>query len=121
MTITELIIINENQFINKLYEDYTKFIELTKIQFVKLIKIFTKDANENLYVMYNTIKLLLLGSDENCAIASLLFNLLKDKKNNGGNEYISNIIYQQLNYISQLKLKKSSFNIDSFLKYFNKK
>ena len=115
MTITELIIINEDQFINKLYEDYNQFIELTKIQFVKLIKTFTKDANENLYTMYNTIKLLLLGSDENCSVASLLFNLLKDKKNNGSNEYISNIIYQQLNYISQLKLKKSSFNIKNEL------
>ena len=115
MTITELIIINEDEFINKLYEDYYKFIELTKMQFVKLIKSFTKDANENLYTMFNIIKLLLLGSDENCSVSSLLFNLLKDKKNNGSNEYIANIIYQQLNYISQLKLKKSNFNIKNEL------
>jgi len=115
MTITELIIINEEQFIDKLYEDYNKFIELNKMQFVKLIKNFTKDANENLSVMYNTIRLLLLGSEENCSIASLLFNLLKDKKNTGSNEYIANIIYEQLNYIGQLKLKKSNFNIKNEL------
>lgn len=115
MTIIEILILNENQFINILYEDYNKFIELVKIQFVKLIKNFTKDASENLYTMYNTIKLLLLGSDENCSVASLLFNLLKDKKNNGSNEYIANIIYQQLNYISQIKLKKSNFNIKNEL------
>jgi len=45
----------------------------------------------------------------------LLFNLLKDKKNTGSNEYIANVIYDQLNYISQLKLKKSSFNIKNEL------
>ena len=85
------------------------------MQFFKLIKNFTKEASENLYNMYNTIKLLLLGTEENCAIASLLFNLLKDKKISGGNEFIANIIYQQLNYIGQLKLKKSSFNIKNEL------
>lgn len=115
MTITEILITNSSNFINKLCEDYIKFNELNKIQFVKLIKTFTKDANENLYTMYCTIKLLLLGSDENCSVASLLFNLLKDKKNSGSNEYIANIIYQQLNYIGQLKLKKSSFNIKTEL------
>lgn len=80
MTITDILILEDEEFINKLYEDYYKFLELTKIQFVKLIKIFTKDANQNLYTMFNTIKLLLLGSEENCLVASLLFNLLKDKK-----------------------------------------
>ena len=115
MTITDVLIINEEQFINKLVDDYNKFLELNKIQLVKLIKIFTKNASENFYSMFNTIKLLLLGSDENCSIASLLFNLLKDKKNPSSNEYISNIIYEQLNYISQLKLKKSSVNIKNEL------
>ena len=64
--------------------------------------------------MFNTIKLLLLGSEENCSVASLLFNLLKDKKSKS-NDCIANIIYNQLNYIAQLKLKKSSFNIKNEL------
>ena len=115
MTITDVLIMTQEQFINKLCEDYNKFLELNKIQLVKLIKNFTKNASENFYSMFNTIKLLLLGSDENCSIASLLFNLLKDKKNPNSNEYISNIIYEQLNYISQLKLKKSSINIKNEL------
>ncbi len=115
MTINEIILLNEHQFILKLYEDFNKFNELTKIQFVKLIKVFTKDASDNLYTMYNTIKLLLLGNDENCSVASLLFNLLKDKKNSNSNDFISNIIYNQLNYIGQLKLKKSTFNIKNEL------
>jgi endopeptidase La len=109
------LILSYEQFIDKLYDDYLFFNELNKMQFVKLIKNFTKDANENLYNMFNTIKLLLLGSEENCSIASLLFNLLKDKKVSSGNEFIANIIYQQLNYIGQLKLKKSTFNIKNEL------
>jgi len=115
MTIIDIFIITVEQFINNLIEDYNKFIELNKIQLVKLIKIFTKNANNNFYSMFKIIKLLLLGSEENCAMGSLLFNLLKDKKNPNCNEYISNIIYEQLNYVSQLKLKKSSINIKNEL------
>jgi endopeptidase La len=115
MTIVDIITLSEEQFITKVTEDYYKFIDLNKIQFVKLIKDFTKDANENIYNMYNIIKLLLLGSNENCAIASLLFNLLKDKKSSSYNDSVANLIYNQLNYISQLKLKKSVFNIKNEL------
>lgn len=115
MTISEILIYRDDEFITKLYEDYNKFTELTKIQFVKLIKNFTKDSNENLYNMYLTIRLLLLGSDENCSVASLLYNLLKDKKNNNSNEYIANIIYAQLNYLGQARLRKSTFNIKNEL------
>lgn len=115
MTIIDIFIITIEQFINNLLEDYNKFIELNKMQLVKLIKIFTKNANNNFNSMFKIIKLLLLGSEENCAMASLLFNLLKDKKNPNSNEYISNIIYEQLNYVSQLKLKKSSLNIKNEL------
>lgn len=115
MTISELLILDSTQFVLKLYDDYNKFNELTKIQFVKLIKNFTKDSNENLSNMYNTIRLLLLGSEENCSVASLLFNLLKDKKSTNSNEYIANIIYNQLSHICQLKLKKSTFNIKNEL------
>jgi endopeptidase La len=115
MTITEIIILSNDEFVDKLYSDYLTFNELNKIQFVKLIKNFTKEVTNNLYNIFNTIKLLLLGTEENCTIASLLFNLLKDKKSSGNNENIANIIYQQLNYIGQLKLKKSAFNIKNEL------
>lgn len=115
LTVTEILIYSLEDFVEKLCEDYAIFNDLNKMQFVNLIKSFTKDASENIYNMFNTIKLLLLGSDENCAIASLLFNLLKDKKVSSGNEFVANVIYSQLNYIAQLKLKKSSFNIKNEL------
>ena len=111
LTIIEIIMLTSNEFIENLYDDYNKYNELNKIQFIKLIKNFTKDTNENIKNMFNIIRLLLLGSDENCSVASLLFNLIKDKKNIGSNEYIANIIYNKLNYIAQIKLKKSNFNI----------
>ena len=115
MSIYDILTLSEEQFSIKLTEDYYKFIELNKIQFIKLIKNFTKDASENIYNMYNIIKLLLLGSNENCAIASLLFNMLKDKKFSSYSECISNLIYNELNYSSQLKLKNSVFNIKNEL------
>ena len=115
LTIVEILTYTEEFFIEKIYNDYISFNELNNFLFVNLIKKFTKNTDENIYNMYNIIRLLLLGNDENCTIASLLFNLLKDKKISNGNEIISNIIYQQLNYIGQLKLKKSSFNIKNEL------
>jgi len=115
MSTLDIITLSEEEFNIKIFEDYYKFIELNKIQFIKLIKNFTKDASENIYNMYNIIKLLLLGSNENCAIASLLFNMLKDKKYSSNSECISNLIYNQLNYTSQLKLKNSVFNIKNEL------
>jgi len=115
LTIVEILIYSNDDFIEMLYKDYILFNDLNNMQFVNLIKNFTKDVSQNIHNMYNIIKLLLLGTEENCAVASLLFNLLKDKKVSGGNEFIANIIYSQLNYIGQLKLKKSSFNIKNEL------
>ena len=76
-SIYDILILNKEQFIEKLIEDYNRFSELNKIHLVKLIKVFTKNASDNLYSMFNTIKLLLLGSDENINVASSLFSLLK--------------------------------------------
>ena len=115
MTIIEIIIYDVHNFVINLHQDYYKFLDINKIQFVKLIKNFTKDAHDNIYNMFNIIKLLLLGNDENCSVASLLFNLIKDKKNSSHNETVANLIYNQLNYIAQVKLKKSSFNIKNEL------
>lgn len=111
MSTYDMLVLNENDFINKIYDDYILFNDLCKMQFTKLIKIFTKDIDVNLNTMYNIIRLLLLGNDENCGIASLLFNLLKDKKSSITNFSISDLIYEQLNYIGQRKLKKSGLNI----------
>jgi len=111
INLVNLLSFNETLFIENLYEDFNKFNELNKIQFIKLIKLFTKDVDEDLSNMYNIIRILLLGDESNCSIASLLFNLLKDKRSSTSNESIANIIYNQLNYVAQIKLKKTVFNI----------
>jgi endopeptidase La len=111
INLVNLLSFNDTLFIESLYEDFNKFNELNKIQFIKLIKLFTKDVDEDLSNMYNIIRILLLGDESNCSIASLLFNLLKDKRSSTSNDSIANIIYNQLNYVAQIKLKKTVFNI----------
>ena len=59
--------------------------------------------------MFTTIRLLLLGNEENINVAGLLFGITKDKKVNS--MLISNIIYRNLSYVSQIKLKKTSSNM----------
>ena len=126
MNLTDILLLDNQTFLYKLTDDYNKFIEITNMSFIKLIKYFTKNADENLNVMFNTIKLLLLGDEKNTSMASLLFNLLKDKKtsetsNNSdsfakcSNDFVSSIIYEQLNFTLQNKLKKSEFNITAEL------
>ena len=64
--------------------------------------------------MYTTIRLLLLGNEENINIAGLLFEITKDKKFNSN--LIYDLIYKNLNYVSQIKLKKSISDMKEELK-----
>jgi len=88
------------------YEYYTKLIKM--LSFKNLMNEFLKD-NTNIKNMYNMIKLLLLGTDDCLNFAGLLYGLTKDKK--VGGELISEIIYKNLSFISQIKLKKSVINL----------
>ena len=72
---------------------------------MNIMKDFIK-KNNTLSDMYNTIRLLLLGNEENINIASLLFEITKDKKINSSMIY--DTIYRNLCYVSQIKLKKAS-------------
>ena len=65
--------------------------------------------NSSIKSMFDTIRLLLLGTDENENVASLLYGLTKEKK--VGGFIISDIIYNNLNYNCQLKIKKGNLNI----------
>ena len=67
---------------------------------MNIMKEFIK-KNNTISNMFDTIRLLLFGSEENINIAGLLFGLTKDKKVNS--TIISDIIYQNLSYISQIK------------------
>lgn len=102
--------LSEEDFLNELIEYYDKYLEYSTMTFTKLFKFFTKDAIDNLNTMYKIIKILLCGNTMDCSIASLLFNLLKDKKTINNNDYVTNIIYEQLSYTSQIKLSNSEFD-----------
>ncbi len=83
------------------------------MNFKTLMSEFNKENNNNLKNMFQIIKLLLLGPDDCINIAGLLFGLTKDKKY--GNGLIADIIYKNLNYTSQIKLRKSSISIKNEL------
>jgi endopeptidase La len=98
--------LDNDSFLKQLDDDYNKYRKYIGSPFMTLMKEFVKDDIKN---MFTIIKLLLMGSEENINVAGLLFGLTKDKKN--GSEFVSNIIYKNLNHISQIKLRKAPINI----------
>lgn len=109
-SIKDILTLNEIEFVKLLESDYNKFIQLIKCSFMNLMKEFIKDNIDN---MFNIIKLLLLGSDENINVAGLLYGLTKDKKISG--DTVANIIYKNLSYMSQIKLRKTNITIKNEL------
>ena len=107
-------------FVDKLYADYQKYNEYDKMTLLKIIKLFTKDAQENIYNMFVIIKTLLYGNKMNVSIVNLLFDLLKDKKNVSETEYLTNIIYEQLSHKNQLMLLNYKFDVNHELEKLKK-
>lgn len=113
LTIGELISFEKNKFIEKMENDYDKYLKLSKLPFKNLMQEFLND-NSTIKTQFHIIKLFLIGNtEENINMAGLLFGLTKDKKY--GNDFLSNIIYKNLNYLSQTKLRKSSISIKAEL------
>lgn len=114
-TIRDIIVLTKEEYLNKLDIDYQKYRHLTKLTFMNQMKEFVEnDTNiDNIMNMYDIIRLLLLGVEHNVNIAGLLFSLTENQKI--GSEKISSIIYNNLNYTLQLRLKKSSVNIKNEL------
>jgi ATP-dependent Lon protease len=102
-SIQELITMSPNKFLKYLDLKYKKFIEINNKSFPSLMKEFI-GKNMNLINWYETIKLLLLGSDENINVAGSLYSLLRDKKINIS--LVPDIIYDNLVFCNQMKLKK---------------
>jgi endopeptidase La len=95
------------EFSEKIVSDYNIFSDITKKNFNSVMKEFVQS---DVKTMFTYINLLLMGNEQNVSNAMLLFNLLKEKKVSG--ETLSDIIYHNLSYYSQIKLKKAS----SFIK-----
>ena len=71
------------------------------------------DNSENTYNMYKIIFILLLGNEESLDIAGLLIGLTKEKKNSKNDFY--DLIYNNLTFYLQSKVKKSSSNLKNNL------
>jgi endopeptidase La len=111
LSVCNILSLDKARLLDKIDDDYTKFNEITKLSFMNLMKEFTKDNGDkmNLKELYDIIRVLLLGNDDHANIAGILFGIIKDKKI--GSETVANIIYNNLSYLLQIKLKRSSINI----------
>lgn len=99
---------NEKLF-EQLEEDYKQTIELANSTFLRIMKKFIS-KNTSIKHMFTIIFLLLLVKNDDCIdVACLLFGLTKEKKI--GSQHICNIIYNNLSYYLQIKLKKNNNSI----------
>ena len=67
------------------------------------------DKNITLTQLYKIIKYLLINNNEKITLASIIFETLKDKKI--GNSIIADLIYDNLDYNIQIKLKRTNIII----------
>jgi endopeptidase La len=104
----ELLAYNPDECSELVEELYNKYIDLSKKSFMNIMKDFI-GKNNTIKNMYDIIRLLLLGTEENENVAGLLFGLTKEKK--VGSYIISELIYSNLNYSCQLKIKRSNINL----------
>jgi endopeptidase La len=94
-------------YVIKMYQKYSKLIEST---FVNIMKEFVNQ--DNIRKMFDVIFLLLLGPEESIDVAGLLIGLVKEKKNNISIN-VFDIMYNNMTFYIQSKIKKSNVNIKS--------
>ena len=95
---------NPKEFAEKIVSDYKTYVDISNKHFNLIMKEF---IHSDIKTIFNFINILLMGNEQNVRTATLLFNLLKDKKISGGVS-LSDIIYHNLSYYLQIKLKKVS-------------
>jgi len=93
------------KYINRMYNTY---LDITKLTFLNIMKKFISKESDILS-MYEYIFLLLLGTDDNIDIASLLLGITKEKKVNNNNIY--NYLNHHLPYYLLVKIKKSNDDV----------
>lgn len=114
----ELLLLTTNELYMKIVSDYETYLRLNSLSFINLIKEFTKnekDVKKSIIHMYNIIRILLLGDEHMITNGGLLYSLIKDKKTDENDYGISDMIYENLCYQMQIKLKKTVLNIKNEL------
>ncbi len=101
-------VLSIKEYVKYIQESYNKYIEITNLTFVNIMKEFIAD-NGDVKKIYKYIFLLLLGNNENADIAGLLLGLMKEKKTNCPQIY--NLLNQRLPYYLLVKIKKSNNSI----------
>ena len=108
ISIYEFFVFSQDELVQIIQHNYKLFLDLANKTFMTVMRDFIRNDNTIKY-MYDAIRVLLLGDDENINVAGILFGLAKDKKM--GSNDIASIIYNNLNFIYQLKLKKTAPNL----------
>ena len=120
LTIGEILLFNDFNIRKKINEEYMKYIKYTNMTFKSIMGEF---IHSDLLIKFEMIRFLLLGSSTSINIAALLFGITKDQResidNNSKPTLISDIIYKNLKFISQSKLKKSDSIISMELEKLN--
>jgi endopeptidase La len=115
LTIGSILSFKPDFFSEKIFMEYELYIKYSDtVNFKILLEDFIKS---NLITKFNLIKILLLSSDNQLYNANHLFSISKENKN--GSLLISEIIYKNLHYDLQIKLKKINENIKLEIEKFN--
>ena len=99
---------DNKKYFKYIEDSHTKFVKIINKSILNLMKDFLSKTTK-IKEMYDIIFLLLLGDEENYDVAGILLGLLKEKKNQVKNIY--NLIYDNLSFYLQGKVKKSSTSI----------
>jgi len=114
----ELISMDNIELIEYIDKNYKKYMDLNNKSFNYLMKEFLNNSTKNLNNCYDMIKLLLMGSEDNINIAGLLYSLIYEKKTIDIH-IIADIIYYNLIFVHQVKLKKVQYNLKNELEKLN--
>lgn len=111
LTIGDIISLNQNDFIDKIKQDYGKYQKLSRMSFKNIMSEFENEKS-TLQKQFEIIKLFLIGNTEHdINKAGLLFSLTKNKNIN--DDSLSKIIFNNLKFSLQIKLKRSSISLKS--------
>jgi ATP-dependent Lon protease len=103
----DIITLSISEYIKYLEELYYKYISLTNKTINQIFKDFIEKQN-NACDIYHIIRILLLGDEQSINLAGMIFNLLKEKKSL---LHICDAIYDNLSFMSQLRLKKINMTL----------
>jgi endopeptidase La len=102
LSIGEVITYSTEKILDLIINNITKYSNIKSKNPHVLYKEYIN--KNNISELYNIIKILLAGEEENYQLAGYLCSLAKEKKYNDTN--LSDAMYMYLSYISQCKLKK---------------